>query len=283
MELTVRPVRNEDRARVLDICSRVWGGWDYVPLFFDDWLTGHGFWAAEVSGRVAGFGKATELAPGEWWLEGLRVDPDLSGRGIGTRLSFEILKRTLARRPVSLRLATAQKNVGSIRIIEQLGFSELFRTRLYRGTPRPPAGGATLFVPSPEQVHRYLGSDPESTANHGLLPWTWLFRQATPEHVAELVAAGVVVASGHGADIDGLAIVRPHRYTRHNLDVSFVGGTARACAALARYVLGRAAASGAERLSGMATGPVMRSAFADLGMEPHPELGETIVYEYPRA
>ena len=283
MELTVRPVRAEDRARVLDISSRVWGGQDHVPLFFDEWVKDDGFLAAEASGRVVGFGKASELAPGECWLEALRVDSELTGRGIGTRLSDEILRRTLARRPRSLRLATAEVNRESRRIIEHMGFREFSRTRLYQGVPRPPAEGATLFVPAAEQAHGFIARDPELGANRGLLPWSWVFRQVTAEHVAELVAAGAVVAAGRGPDVEGLAVVRPHRYPRHGLDVSFIGGSDRARAALVRYILGRAAASGAERLSGMAAGAVMRSAFDDLGMEPHPEFAEAIVYEYPLA
>src|SRR5512136_867221 len=87
LRLIVRPMTMADKPAVLKISSRIWEGNDYVPLFFDRWVEEGGFWAAELRGRLVGYGKATQLSPGEWWLEGLRVDPDCRKRGIGKELS----------------------------------------------------------------------------------------------------------------------------------------------------------------------------------------------------
>ncbi len=281
MELTVRPMTPGDRETAFDISSRVWGGWDYVKQFYDGWVERGGFWGVEVAGRLAGFGKATELAPGEWWLEGLRVDPDRQGEGIGTRLSEAILGKTLELKPRTLRLATAEVNRHSIAIIRRMGFGELFRTRLYKGVPRPPDEGAALFTPSVGQTRRYLEAEPELAAKRGLLSYTWLFREATDEYISELVEAGMVYGCGNGGRLDGLLIARPHRYWPTDVEVTLLGGTEPAVRSLSAYLMGKAVLGRSERLSGMASSEGMKRALSEIGMEPHPRLGETIVYEYP--
>ncbi len=136
-KLLVRPVTMADKPAVLRVSSRIWQGNDYVPLFFDRWVRDGGFWAGEVRGRLVGYGKATQLSPGEWWLEGLRVDPAWRKRGIGKELSRQVLLRTLDRRPVSLRLATADVNHESIHIIETvMGFKPFTQYKFFTGTPR---------------------------------------------------------------------------------------------------------------------------------------------------
>jgi GNAT superfamily N-acetyltransferase len=79
-DLRVRPALPEDRERILAISAKIWEGQDYIPHVLDRWLCEGGLFVAELSGKVVGFAKNTELSPGEIWLEGLRVDPEHQGR-----------------------------------------------------------------------------------------------------------------------------------------------------------------------------------------------------------
>ncbi len=81
------------------LSAQIWEGQDYVPGSFDDWVADRRgrFMVAYGGDQLAGFNKLTELAPGQWWLEGLRVDPAQRGRGLarllhenGVRLAEEI-------------------------------------------------------------------------------------------------------------------------------------------------------------------------------------------------
>ena len=73
MTVRFRRLRLADKRVVASIGRRTWGGWDYVGRLFDHWVREPEFLGVEHRGRLVGFGKATELAPGHWWLEGLRL------------------------------------------------------------------------------------------------------------------------------------------------------------------------------------------------------------------
>jgi GNAT superfamily N-acetyltransferase len=281
LKLGFRPVRARDRERVAGICSRTWGGWDYVMLFFDGWVREPGFLGVEAGGRLVGFGKATELAPREWWLEGLRMDTAWRGRGIATALSRKVLADALDRRPRSLRLATAEVNTESLRIIRAMGFEELFRTRLFVGKPPGSSTDSGVVRVGRAEAGQFLVGSQELCANRGLVSYTWLFRRLTPAHLRELQQQDALWGVRVRGRLEGLAVCRPHRYRSRDLELSFFGGTDRARAGLRRALGRRARQSGAKQVSAMAASGPMRAALAELGMKPHPRLGETIVFEYP--
>jgi len=58
------------------------------------------------------------------WIDQLYVDPDFTGRGVGTQL-LDFAKRA---RPRGLRLSTFVSNAGAQRFYERNGFKEVERT-----------------------------------------------------------------------------------------------------------------------------------------------------------
>jgi GNAT superfamily N-acetyltransferase len=76
-------------------------------------------WLAQDAGALT----AILVLEGEW-VEQLYVDPDLTGRGIGSRL-LDVAKRE---RPEGLRLWTFASNTGAQRFYERHGFVEVRRT-----------------------------------------------------------------------------------------------------------------------------------------------------------
>lgn len=280
--LLVRPMTEADKPAVMKISSRIWEGNDYVPLFFDRWVKEGGFWAGELAGRLVGYGKATEFAPGEWWLEGLRVDPGCRKRGIGKELSHQVLDRTLERRPVSLRLATADVNHESIHIIKAvMGFESYTEYRFFTGTPRRPRPGPPLLAPRVPEALDFIKRSAELAESKGLLPWTWLFRGLNRRYVSELIRCGYVFGFGTAGKLAGLLVVRPHRYRGNDLDISFVAGDRQALAAFRSFIFRVAHDCGTQNISGMAASGEMAAVLKSFGMKPHPHLRKVLVYEYP--
>jgi GNAT superfamily N-acetyltransferase len=280
--LTVRPMTMADKPAVMKISSRIWEGNDYVPMFYDRWVKQGGFWAGELRGKVVGYGKATELSPGELWLEGLRVDPECRKQGIGKELSRQVVLRTLDRRPVSLRLATADVNRESIHIIETvMGFKSYAQYRFFVGAPKKPRPGPPLVAPTLAEALDYIKRSTEATASRDLLPYTWLFRSLDRRYVAELTRCGYVLGYKTAGKLTGLLVLRPHRYHGNDLDISFVGGDRRALAAFRSFLSRVAHDCGTKSISGMAASDEMAKALKLLGMKPHQRISKVLVYEYP--
>ena len=271
-----------DRPAVLRVSARIWGGNDYVPMFFERWVSEGGFWAIEMRNRLVGCGKATELAAGEWWLEGLRVDPHCRSRGVGKELSRAVLHRTLEMRPVSVRLATADVNHESVHIIEAvMGFKPHVRYRFYLGSPETPRPGPRLVAPTIAEALDYIGRSSELAASRGLLASTWRFRDVSRRYVAELKRGGYLFGHRTAGRLSGLMVLKPHRYHGNDLDISFVAGTSRALAAFRSFLSRVAQECGTRSISGMAASDEMAAALECLGMKPHPHIGAVLVYEYP--
>ncbi len=130
MQLAIqfRPLRPTDKPRVLEITRHTWGDdGDYIHEVFDDWVndrTGE-FTAAIVDDRVAGIAKLTELGEGEWWFEGLRVDPAHRRKGIAEAINrYQV---DLARRLDGkvIRYMTGAENIGSQMIGFRAGFEHI--------------------------------------------------------------------------------------------------------------------------------------------------------------
>lgn len=291
MALTVRPARMQDKPALLAIARRTWEGHDYLPIVFDGWVKKGDFWVGEHRSRVIGCGKATHFGAGEWWLEGLRVDPDLQGRGLGTKLSLAILDRVLRRKPRSLRLCTGRNNTHSIRIIGRMGFEPIFCTRLFRGNPGlpriapngSPVGGDCSGIsrlPATEAL-RVLAGHEELWLNCGLLQHTWQFRESSLRYLQELEGQGRIWGYREQGRTSGLLIAQPHRYDPRNLDISFISGTSRVLAAFGRFLRRRVKEAGGSRLAGTAAGPEMKRALLHLGLKPESGHGHEVVFEYP--
>lgn len=280
--LTVRPARHTDRRDVLALTAQTWGGHDYIPLFLDEWLTDPDFLLAFLGRELVGCGKATEVAPGEWWLEGLRVHPRYRHRGLGLALSRAVLQHTLRHRPRSVRLSTAGTNRVSLRIISEMGMRLISRPGYYSGRARrrvPEAG--PVIVPRLGEALAFYRRSREYRAGRGLVAHTWQFRELNRRYLSELRESDQLCGFRQGSRLAGMMIVRPHRYRPQDLDIGFVGGTPGALAAFRRHLARLAEARDSRRFSAMPCSTRMRRGLECFGLEPVTGFGGVRVFELP--
>lgn len=144
--VTIRKAREADRAALEHIAARTWEGTDYLPTVFGDWLADeHGeFFVAALadSGRIVGAGKLTRLAEGEWWLEGLRVDPDYYGQGVGRSLHNYAVQRAAEIGSGVVRFCTEATNTPVRRLAEATGFTLACSYLRYQAAPHRAFAGA---------------------------------------------------------------------------------------------------------------------------------------------
>jgi GNAT superfamily N-acetyltransferase len=189
-----RPALPADRARVLHFLSEIWGGDDYVPQVWDDWLNDRAGVLATgvVNGHPAGMGRLADFGFGEWWLEGLRVDPARQGLGIGSAV-HRYLIGAWERSPGSqLRLTTHRQNVAVHRMCERTGLEPTISLLDFRAPARP---GQTDFQPwrgSPRAVLDATRHLPSVTGSGGMIDLGWRFAVLRPERWLDQVAVGNV-------------------------------------------------------------------------------------------
>jgi GNAT superfamily N-acetyltransferase len=150
--VVIRPTLPLDTPDVLEFCKRIWDGHDYVPYIWEDWLAdpqGYMF-TAEYAGHAVGFVRLTQLAPGQWWLEGFRVDPQHQDKKIGSRLHRYAIDWWLEHGEGVIRLWTNAKRVKVHHLCEQTGFVKTQERALYTAPamqmPAIPAGSEAVFT-----------------------------------------------------------------------------------------------------------------------------------------
>jgi N-acetylglutamate synthase-like GNAT family acetyltransferase len=218
-QLTIRRARESDRPALEVIAARTWGGDDYLPLVFDEWLAdpeGEFFVATlGAEGRVVGTAKLTRLGPGEWWMEGMRVDPDLYGRGIGTTLHRYGLERAEALGSGVARFATEQTNWPVHKMALKLGFTVAAQFLRYHADALPMRDLADQFrllgAPDLPAVRAFLDSSPYyERAQRSIIGRRWLCYFITDDRLRPWLEQGLVYG-WHGqrhdpARLNGLVI-----------------------------------------------------------------------------
>lgn len=134
--IAVRRARASDKDVVLSFASQTWDGWDYIPQVWDDWLTAEDgvllVATTQAHDRPIAVTRLAILSHDEGWLEGIRVDPALRGRGVATNLQIAELAWAQAHDLRVLRYLTGQGNEGSIKLGAHHGFA-LIGDRRFHG------------------------------------------------------------------------------------------------------------------------------------------------------
>jgi RimJ/RimL family protein N-acetyltransferase len=126
----IRTVTALDKKDVLEISSKVWGGHDYLPSVFDEWLANpkcHTY-GVEDDGRLVAVANL-RLVDGKktGWMEGLRVHPDYRRKGYADMLTRYFVSLGEELKVQRLRYTTGGNNRASAKLAKKAGFKRLFK------------------------------------------------------------------------------------------------------------------------------------------------------------
>lgn len=133
LNVQIRPARESDTADMLEVTRDVFEGQDYVPAEWANWLADPegALLVAEHEGRVIGLGKLTHIQAEDWWLQGLRVHPEFTGRGVATQITEALVRAWQTQGNGAVRLATSSQRLPVHRICERLGFVKVGEYTVY--------------------------------------------------------------------------------------------------------------------------------------------------------
>jgi len=211
-EITLRPARPADEAAVSALSAQIWEGDDYVPRRFADWVDDNRgqFTVAYDRDTLVGFGKLTELAAGEWWLEGLRVHPDHRGRGIARKLHHDAVDVAGTIGRGVLRFATNGRNEAVHKLAAETGFHHVAAHRLAEidvGQEDAPARFALARPAEVPALKEWLRPSDLLAAGGGLFEERWKWQSLLPRLSALSAENRIYWWRDDGSRCAGLAVV----------------------------------------------------------------------------
>jgi GNAT superfamily N-acetyltransferase len=220
-ELTLRPVRPSDRDRIVELTKDVWGGRDYLPSVFDDWVAdaASAFQALEVEGVVVGLQRLRPYAPGLVWYEGLRVATSHRHQGLARAMLDSAIAEAREQGHGEMRLATG--NPEAVRLFESVGFKRLVDVRWWRG-PRVEGGESPRIPPAAEaeKLWPMAAKSPGIELFNGVMADFNGARDINAAELARLAETGMLRVGPGGRAVAGL-----RRPWGNNIAVGFLAGS----------------------------------------------------------
>ncbi len=189
-----RPALLKDTEAVMELCSHIWDGGDYIPQVWDEWLADPDgmLGVAELHGRVAGVFKLTKFKVDEWYMEGLRVHPDFQGMGVASHIHEYILETWKLMGSGIIRLTTGSYNLKVHRMCEQTGFKRITEFIPYRAPSL--AEGTSSFVRleigEGSQALDFVLGNPVHALSSRLINLGWVYADPQIKHIGEAAKDG---------------------------------------------------------------------------------------------
>lgn len=188
-----RPALPLDTAQVMELCSHIWDGGDYIPKVWSEWLADPNglLGVAELKGRVAGVFKLTKFQDKEWYMEGLRVHPDFQGKGIAAHIHEYVIETWRRMGSGVVRLVTHSENVKVHRMCERSGFNRIAEFIPYQTSSLQESSSSFTFVKN-DETHKALDlvlNSPAHALSAGLINLGWVFADPRPKHLEEVIGS----------------------------------------------------------------------------------------------
>jgi len=254
--IVCRPALPKDTPDVLELTRTIWEGDDYVPHVWAEWLRDYeGLLAvAEYGGRVVGLDKLSLLAPGEWWLEGLRVHPEYEGRGVASRLNDYTLDFWENKANGVVRLATVSGREPVKHLSTRSGFRVLGEFTFFKAPVT--AHGVSVFrslsINDVGAALDYALKSPAQTFTYGLMDLGWQWAGLSGQLLTEAAERGQAWWWEHPVYGLGLLVGRDDFYEGKVLYIQSIFCDQEAMLSCLQDTCSLAAASGYEKVGWIA-------------------------------
>ncbi len=202
MNAKVRPAKPTDKGQLMSFIKDIWGGHDYIPRIWDEWLkdgTGRMF-VVEADGVPVGMNRVRFLEDGSAWLEGARVHPDFRGRGLASMLGEGSMRFAMDRGAKVFRLTSWSRNKAAHRQIARMNFKESSRISAYepeKGVRFAPQKDVSLVgMNDLSWVTRLIVESREFRLGSGVFWDAFKATSLNPSIIKKLISEGSVWTTG---------------------------------------------------------------------------------------
>ncbi len=239
MQTLIRAARPSDKIPLMEFIKDVWGGHDYIPYVWDDWIRDRSakMFVLEADGKPVGLNRIRFPEDGSAWFEGVRVHPDYRGHGLATMLGENGMEVAARRGARTFRLTSNSRNKQAHRQIARMRFKEVARFSIYDLSKRAKLRHRIELDPvGPGQLRtatRAIHRTKEFRLASGVMWDVFSAASLTSDVIASQVRQRSLYLH-HGA----VAILRPGKEGKQTWkQISFVGGDPGAAAELVTQLL----------------------------------------------
>jgi hypothetical protein len=242
----VRKVIPAYKERMLTSFKPLFGDWDYLPLVINDWLAPSAdklTWVVESGSMLVAMGQAAELEEGDWYLNGLRSNPQATPLEIGVAILAmkRVIQRELeAKDAKTLRYGTLPWFAESLRMGALFGFREHFRLgHAHHSLPGIPDAIEGILVRSSDNLDELLNyfehneHNPVLKSTEGYFFTWWDTRKLRKMHLVDASRQGLLLEASADNQVVGAAMFY-HVPWQKFLVLSLMDGTDEALKALYR-------------------------------------------------
>ncbi len=238
MKVELREARPSDKKPLMSFIRGVWGGHDYIPYVWDDWLKDKSSKMLVVlaDGMPVGMNRTCFLEDGSAWLEGARVHPDFRGMGLATALAEESMRRARRRGVRVFRLTSGSRNWRAHRHIARIGFKETSRMSVYVPSKAmrsvPVAGVRRAKGEDLAAIARSVRDSREFRLGSGVMWNVFTAVALTRDTIARALASGHVYTTGRAVAISKPSLEGRERWRQ----VCFLAGEGVDAVRLVKHV-----------------------------------------------
>jgi GNAT superfamily N-acetyltransferase len=189
-----RPALSKDTEDVMELCSHIWDGGDYIPQVWEEWLADPDglLGVAELYGRVVGVFKLTKFQEQEWYLEGLRVHPDYQGKGIASHIHEYVVETWRRMGSGIIRLVTGSYNVKVHQMCAQTGFKRIAEFIPFRAPCLPEKANnfSGLTMEEAPRAMKFVSDSPTHALSRGLINLGWVYADPQLKHIQKAIREG---------------------------------------------------------------------------------------------
>ncbi|MFB6119118.1 GNAT family N-acetyltransferase [Halosegnis sp.] len=205
--MSVRPATHDDYDAVAAFTENTWPdreGGDYIPRVYHDWIDGDDreTFVYDTGDELAGICQGVLLSPHEGWSQGMRVNPDYRGEGIGSRIVDRVLGWLREQGATVCRNMVFSWNQAGLGQSRAVGFEPAGEFRWMTPAPDPTAESELAVRNAPDAAWSCFARSDACTALRGLaldLDESYAVAELTRERLHRVAAEERVFAVGDGA------------------------------------------------------------------------------------
>jgi N-acetylglutamate synthase-like GNAT family acetyltransferase len=206
----IRKAKPSDKTPILEISKKIWGGHDYLPSVWDDWLRDKNarFIVATDNGRTVGCARGSLQTPYVAWLEGVRVHEQYRGLGIAGKLNHALVQWARRGGARVARLSTGSSNRASREHLSKIGFPVMGtfqRLETTKGLRVRPAG-VTAPRRSAKRLWNWLKTRPNFAETHAMYSDGWTWYPLTLQTLRRLMRQGQVFTTVRDKELKACCI-----------------------------------------------------------------------------